>query len=87
MFGIEMPPTQTAVLESGVGDEERALKRFFIDRLNRLAESRVRLGDSLSPSDKRLLDFAMYSVYWDCVDLGQRVEARQVLGFADSKAE
>ena len=46
---------------------------FFLERLLRLCV--MRRWPRLSPLERRLVDHALYSTYWDCVDVGAGEEA------------
>jgi hypothetical protein len=53
---------------------------LFLTRLQRIHQQRATYGQELTPDARLLIDRAMYSTYWDCVRLGLRSEARDVLG-------
>jgi hypothetical protein len=51
---------------------------FFLERLARLAALKDR--PALAPCQRRLVDQALYATYWDCVRVGARDEAIELLG-------
>jgi hypothetical protein len=53
---------------------------FFLARLLRL--SVMRTFPELSPPERRMVDHALYSTYWDCVDIGAPEEAIHILDAA-----
>ncbi len=59
----------------------RILKRFFLQRLERLVEIRRDKGPLLEEGTAtlRLVDKAVYSTFCDCLDLGAGKEARAIL--------
>jgi hypothetical protein len=59
----------------------RTLKRFFLQRLERLVEIRRDKGSLLEEGTAilRLVDKAVYSTFCDCLDLGAGKEARAIL--------
>jgi hypothetical protein len=40
----------------------------------------AKVSGALDTQQRRLLDHALYSTYWDCVDLGLRDEAQTIIG-------
>lgn len=71
-----------AVNRSGAADQPASrgalrLQHLFTKRLSRLAE--MKATRQLNEQQRRLLDYALYSTYWDCVRLGLREEARRLL--------
>jgi hypothetical protein len=56
------------------------LEELFLARLARLAQLRGMVD--LPLQQRRLVNLALYSTYWDCVRLGLRPTARQMLGLA-----
>ena len=50
---------------------------FFLARMYRLAL--LRAGGPLPPLQQRLVDRALYSTYWDCVNADAREEAIDVI--------
>jgi hypothetical protein len=53
------------------------LRTYFLRRLHWLME--LRAMGQLTPDQRRLVDHALYSTYWDCANLGARVEANTLL--------
>ena len=51
---------------------------YFVRRLQRLTALRVRTD--IDPVQRRLLNHAMYSTFWDCAGLGLRSTAAMILG-------
>lgn len=60
--------------------EHDPVQCFFIERLDRLAHVKALCDEHGEPGDRRLIDYALYSAYWDCVRLGLRNIARSILG-------
>ena len=56
-----------------------ALQLHFLRRLNRLLRLRYEQGTQLNAEGVRLLDWAIYSTYCDCVDLGMGQNAQKLL--------
>jgi hypothetical protein len=54
-----------------------SIEEFFLERLARLET--LRAVCPFDPQQRRLLDLATYSTYQDCVDLGLRSRAREIL--------
>ena len=50
---------------------------FFVARMSRL--SALRACRWLSPFERRLVDHALYTTYWDCADAGAREAAEGVV--------
>jgi hypothetical protein len=50
---------------------------FFVARMSRL--SALRACRWLSPFERRLVDHALYTTYWDCADAGARDAAKDVV--------
>lgn len=68
----------------GRADQEREeLRQHFMERLKRLAHMDAEVAERADPEQRRLLDRAMSSTYWDCIRLGMRAQARKVLGLSD----
>lgn len=63
-----------------VSQERRIFRELFLSRLRRIHEQRTMYGAELTVDARQLIDRALYSTYWDCVRLGIRAEAREVLG-------
>jgi hypothetical protein len=63
-----------------VTQERRIFRDLFLARLRRVHEQRSMYGNELTVDARALIDRALYSTYWDCVRLGLRAEAREVLG-------
>lgn len=61
-------------------DQNKALAGLFLGRLGMLQEKREQFYSGLDEEHKRLMNKGMYSIYSDCVRLGRRTEARQILG-------
>ena len=57
-----------------------ALRTYFLERLTRLEGMRTAPDSGLDSQQRRLLDHALYSTYWDCVNLGVRDDAQRLLG-------
>jgi len=62
--------------------EHLIFRDLFLGRLRRIHEQRAMYGSGLTVDVRSLIDRALYSTYWDCVRLGLRAEAREVLGFS-----
>jgi hypothetical protein len=60
--------------------EVMGLEVHFLERLTRLGHTRMEAYATLDGRQRRLLDHALYSTYWDCVNLGLRKEARRIVG-------
>jgi hypothetical protein len=54
------------------------LRTHFVQRLHRLIELKAMLR--LDTDQRRLVNHALYSTYWDCVNVGARAEASTILG-------
>ena len=70
--------------ESNAGSARLSHERLifgdlFLARLRRVHDQRAMYGNELTEDARALIDRALYSTYWDCVRLGLRTEARQVL--------
>jgi hypothetical protein len=63
-----------------ISQERRIFRDLFLSRLRRVHEQRAMYGNELTIEARALIDRAVYSTYWDCVRLGLRAEAREVLG-------
>jgi len=63
-----------------VTHERRVFRDLFLARLRRFHEQRTTDESELTVDVRSLIDWALYSTYWDCVRLGLRAEAREVLG-------
>ena len=50
---------------------------FFVARMSRL--NALRACRWLSPFERRLVDHALYTTYWDCVDVDARDAANDVI--------
>ena len=59
---------------------EERIRRFFLGRLAHLVRLRDGVGGALKPEDERLVKWALYSTYRDCVSVGAGDEARALLG-------
>jgi hypothetical protein len=69
---------------SGPSGQERAVTRdAFLTRLRRLVSIECELGLHPSEEDRRMIEQAMASTYWDCCRLGARQDARRILGLSD----
>lgn len=55
------------------------LQLHFLRRLNRLLRLRYEQGTQLNAEGVRLLDWAIYSTYCDCVDLDMGHNAQRLL--------
>ena len=66
---------------SGQGRE--ATRDVFLARLRRLVSTECELGLHPSEEDRRMIEQAMASTYWDCCRLGARQDARRILGLSD----
>jgi len=62
--------------------EHLIFRDLFLSRLRRIHEQRAMYGSALTVDVRSLIDRALYSTYWDCVRLGLRAEAREVLGLS-----
>jgi hypothetical protein len=58
---------------------EGQLEDYFLERLRRLQGLRTQSGETLDGPQRRLLDHALYSTYWDCVRLGNKADAQRLL--------
>ena len=58
------------------------LQCLFLERLDRLVRLKATCLEHEYYQPLRMLDQALYSTYWDCVRLGMRSQARQVLGLS-----
>lgn len=56
-----------------------AMQCLFLERLNRLIELRAMILPEWSAEDVRLINYALYSTYLDCVALGLRPVARALI--------
>jgi len=63
-----------------VTHERRIFRDLFLARLRRFHGLRRTYESDLAVDVRSLIDRALYSTYWDCVRLGLRAEAREVLG-------
>ncbi len=63
-----------------VTHERRIFRDLFLARLRRFHKQRTMYESDLTVDVRSLIDRALYSTYWDCVRLGLRAEAREVLG-------
>lgn len=70
---------------SGPGSDRPTilLRELFLGRLSRLAILKAMLD--ASDLERRLLDRALYSTYWDCVQLDLREQARRILELPDQE--
>ncbi len=80
MFAIRPRGEDRATHDLEPPEDTSQLRQFFLDRLERLAALNSVPDSPIAREDARLLRFAMYSTYWDCVHLGLRNEARKTLG-------
>ena len=75
-----MSTTDVASGESDPGVDRHAaqLRTYFLERLHRL----MALGavGQLAPAQRRLVNHALYSTYWDCASLGSPSEAGGIIG-------
>ena len=58
------------------------LQCLFLERLDRLVKLKETCLEHEYHHPLRMLDQALYSTYWDCVQLGMRSQARQALGLS-----
>jgi hypothetical protein len=58
------------------------LSEMLLHRLRRALLLRFYAGSLLSPSDRRLLDWVIYSTFCDCEPIGAGLEARRLLNEA-----
>ena len=72
---------------TGSGVEARraefGVRCALLDRLERLAGLRARCLEDGCLRPLRLVDFALYSTYRDCVELGLREQARRAVGLPE----
>jgi hypothetical protein len=64
--------------ERGLDRRLTPLRAHFVQRLHRLIE--LKAMSHLDTDQRRLVNHALYSTYWDCVTLGARAEASTILG-------
>ena len=57
-----------------------SLRVAFLARLGRLID--LRSSPRLTAGERRWVDHALYTTYWDCVAVGSRSEALNALGIA-----
>ena len=62
-----------------ITQERRMFRDLFLARLQRVHEQQAMYGNELTGDARALIDRALYSIYWDCVRLGLRTEARRIL--------
>jgi hypothetical protein len=74
-MAMEPLPTQ--------GQERERLRQVFLARLRRLVAIECELGLHPSEDDRRFIEQALTSTYWDCCRLGARHDARRILGLSD----
>ena len=77
---------ERATLRSGSIEARRArfrLQYLFLERLDRLVNLKATCLECEYFQPIRLLDQALFSTYWDCVQLGLRPQAREVLGLSE----
>jgi hypothetical protein len=60
------------------------LQTHFLERLTRLKEIRNEAARSLGNQQRRLLNHALYSTYWDCAELGMKDDAQRLLGMKET---
>src|SRR5687767_5488461 len=72
------PDASNRVVESGPVAQTVAPETLFLRRLYRLIELSAR--SDLDPPQRRQVNHALYSTYWDCVRLGMRAKATTILG-------
>jgi hypothetical protein len=65
------------------GQGREATRDVFLARLQRLVAIECDLGLHPSDQDRRMVERAMASTYWDCCRLGARRDARRILGLSD----
>jgi len=70
--------SETGTSASNASDD--LLRCVYIERLQRLTELRSDPDAFASSETKQLVNFATYSTYRDCVELGMRTIARRILG-------
>ena len=71
-------PKDTEVNGDGGRQTRVPMQAFFLRRLDHLVE--LNAMSQLDPIHRRLVEYALYSTYWDCVRLGLRDEARLAIG-------
>lgn len=80
MEGTKNPvQSEPPVRNTKTSQERRMFRELFIGRLARINQQHSVGGSELTGDARRLVDRAMYSTYWDCVRLGLRDEARNLL--------
>ena len=55
------------------------LQAHFLERLTRLQRMRAEIWETLDSEQRRILGRALYSTYWDCVNLGLRDDAQGII--------
>jgi hypothetical protein len=75
--GTRSSNTSSSVVEPVPGVQTTSPSMFFLGRLYRLVELRGR--PNLDPAQRRQVNHALYSSYWDCVGLGMRSQATTIL--------
>jgi hypothetical protein len=76
-------PGDMALLSS---TDRQQLSEMFLRRLRRALLLRFYAGSLLSPGDRRLLDWVIYSTFCDCQALDDTAEARRLLNEARAGA-
>ena len=74
-----LEPGESNARTPRLGQERRIFGDLFLSRLRRVHDQRGMYGTKLTEDARALIDRALYSTYWDCVRLGLRAEAREVL--------
>ncbi|MFN0072376.1 MAG: hypothetical protein ACKVVP_12910 [Chloroflexota bacterium] len=59
------------------------LQEHFLSRLERLVELQSAARSSVDRRPLKQINGAIYSTYWDCVQLGMQNRARRIVGFED----
>lgn len=77
MWG-QRPSTDDGLRVEEIDGGIAELEPYFLGRLRRLSALR-HASRRLPRTDQRLVDHALYSTYWDCVQLGLRGAAREAL--------
>jgi hypothetical protein len=70
--------SETGTSASSASDD--LLRCIYIERLQRLTDLRSDPDTFECSETKQLVNFATYSTYRDCVELGMRTIARRILG-------
>jgi len=76
--GFRSEAAATGSLSIQSADPAERAAALFLHRIDRLVK--MRAMPQLDDADRRLVDHALYSTYWDCARLGARPRARSVIG-------